>query len=105
MPLKRLSAAAAAAADGAAGGEGASAAGSKGGKGGGAGRGPKGSVGYEGEDVVSGWTGDGPLKLLLPLRFGETTWMAAAWKILSEVGPEGLPVTEVRGRYSNGMVQ
>lgn len=39
--------------------------------------------------------GDGPLKLLLPLRFGETTWMAAAWKILSEVGSEGLPVTEV----------
>lgn len=172
VPVKRLLAAAAAAESGA-GGEAAAGAGAKGGKG--AGRGPKGSMGYEGEDAVSGWTGeiarprgqfmdvsvcagvlylqehcvriacvrmiaqskvapavqlmqprqralaavgcndhhmgwvtvtlacaclacagDGPLKLLLPLRFGESTWMAAAWKVLSEVGPEGLPVVEVR---------
>jgi hypothetical protein len=90
VPLKRLTATAASA-EGA---EGANAGSAKGGKG--AGRVPKGSVGYEAEDVVSGWTGDGPLKLLLPLRFGETTWMAAAWKVLSEVGAEGLGVTEVR---------
>lgn len=90
VPLKRLTATAATA-EGA---EGANAGNTKGAKG--AGRVPKGSVGYEAEDVVSGWTGDGPLKLLLPLRFGETTWMAAAWKVLSEVGAEGLGVTEVR---------
>lgn len=47
--------------------------------------------------------GDGPLKLLLPLRFGETTWMAAAWKILSEVGSEGLPVTEVGEEQWHGL--
>jgi hypothetical protein len=45
--------------------------------------------------------GDGPLKLLLPLRFGETTWMAAAWKILSEVGVEGLPVAEVSDKSAS----
>lgn len=88
--LKRL-AAAAAAGDGAPGAEGGAAASTKSGKG----RGPKGAMGYEGEDVVSGWTGDGPLKLLLPVRFGDSTWMAAAWKVLSEAGAEGLPVAEV----------
>jgi hypothetical protein len=60
VPVKRLSAVAAAAEAGA-GGEGAGA-GAKGGKG--AGRGPKGSMGYEGEDVVSGWTGELSRQLL-----------------------------------------
>lgn len=45
------------------------------------------------------YAGDGPLKLMLPPRFGDTTWMAAAWKVLSEVGPEGLPVVEVSQSY------
>lgn len=57
MPVKRLTGGAAGA-EGGGGGEGA--AGGKGSKGAAAARGvaPKGAVGYEGEDVVSGWTGD-----------------------------------------------
>lgn len=99
IPLKRLSAAAAAAdADGtsltAAGGS--SKGGTKAGTGPAKFGGVKGAVGHEGEDVVSGWTGDGPLKLMLPPRFGDTTWYAAAWKVLSEVGVDGLGVAEVR---------
>lgn len=97
VPVKRLTAGAAGA-EGGGGGEGG--AGGKSSKGPARAVAPKGAVGYEGEDVVSGWTGDGPLKLLLPLRFGETTWMAAAWKILSEVGVEGLPVTEIVRRIT-----
>eukprot|EP00878_Enallax_costatus_P022608 GHUV01024000.1.p1 GENE.GHUV01024000.1~~GHUV01024000.1.p1 ORF type:complete len:306 (+),score=71.75 GHUV01024000.1:717-1634(+) len=58
-------------------------------------RAPKGAAGFEGEDVVSGWVGDGPLKLQLPVRFGEGTWMSAAWRVLAVAGPEGLPVPEV----------
>lgn len=55
MPVKRLTAGAA----GAEGGGGEGAAGGKSGKGAAArGAAPKGAVGYEGEDVVSGWTGD-----------------------------------------------
>jgi hypothetical protein len=46
--------------------------------------------------LVPAAAGDGPLKLILPLRFGDATWMAACWKVLSEAGPQGLTVPEVR---------
>lgn len=59
------------------------------------GRAPKGAVGFEGEDVVAGWGGDGPLRLQQPDRFAPGTWMAAAWRVLAEAGPEGMVVAEV----------
>jgi len=47
-------------------------------------------------------TDDGHLKLQMPARFGEGTWMAAAWKVLADAGPEGLTVNEVRRSREGG---
>jgi hypothetical protein len=55
------------------------------------------AAGYEGEDIdiVHGGAAEGPLKLQLPQRFAEGTWMAAAWRVLAGVGPEGMYINDV----------
>ncbi|WIA12944.1 hypothetical protein OEZ85_006559 [Tetradesmus obliquus] len=53
------------------------------------------AAGYEGEDILPGGAPDGPLKLQLPQRFAEGTWMAAAWRVLAGVGPEGMYVNDL----------
>jgi hypothetical protein len=53
------------------------------------------AAGYEGEDILLGGAPDGPLRLQLPVRFAEGTWMAAAWRVLAGVGPEGMKISDV----------
>jgi hypothetical protein len=59
------------------------------------------AAGYEGEDVVHGAAADGPLKLQLPQRFAEGTWMAAAWRVLAGIGPEGMHIDDVSAVYGD----
>jgi hypothetical protein len=44
---------------------------------------------------VHGGAADGSLKLQLPQRFADGTWMAAAWRVLAGVGPEGMHIDDV----------
>ncbi|KAF6264659.1 hypothetical protein COO60DRAFT_75930 [Scenedesmus sp. NREL 46B-D3] len=53
------------------------------------------AAGFEGEDIAAGGAADGPLKLQLPQRFAEGTWMAAAWRVLAGVGPEGMYINDL----------
>eukprot|EP00803_Ostreobium_quekettii_P007554 evm.model.scf_591.1 EVM.evm.TU.scf_591.1 scf_591:13568-18861(-) len=53
-------------------------------------------TGLEGEDVAQ--DSDGNLKLQMPTRFSSGSVKAAAWTVLVEAGPEGLPVQEIARR-------
>eukprot|EP00884_Botryococcus_braunii_P016830 jgi/Botrbrau1/3830/Bobra.0183s0056.2 len=53
-------------------------------------------MGTEGEDVVV--EEGGGLKLKMPTRYGPGTVKAAAWQVLTEAGPQGLPITEITRR-------
>ena len=58
--------------------------------------GTKPKLGTEGEDVI---TDDaGRVTLVAPARFGLGTVKGAAYKVLQEVGPEGLTITEIAKR-------
>ena len=58
--------------------------------------GTKPKLGTEGEDII---TDDaGRVTLVAPARFGLGTVKGAAYKVLQEVGPEGLTITEIAKR-------
>ena len=59
-------------------------------------RGPKPKLGTEGEDVVK--DDAGRVTLVVPARFGLGTVKGAAYKVLQDVGPEGLSITEIARR-------
>lgn len=59
-------------------------------------RGPKPKLGTEGEDVVK--DDAGRVKLVVPARFGLGTVKGAAYKVLQDIGPEGLSITEIARR-------
>lgn len=76
---------------------------------------PKGSrtkkpkAGTEGEDIVQGEhpcenevIGYGGIRLCLPPRFKPGSMKAAVWHALTDVGPEGMHVTEVTERVKMG---
>jgi hypothetical protein len=61
------------------------------------------AAGYEGEDILpaggaAAAAADGPLRLQCPQRFAEGTWMAAAWRVLAGMGPEGMYINDVSDR-------
>ncbi|KAL3160990.1 hypothetical protein ABBQ38_009379 [Trebouxia sp. C0009 RCD-2024] len=56
-------------------------------------RGTKPKLGTEGEDVVKDDAGH--TTLVVPARFGLGTVKGAAYKVLQDVGPEGLSITEI----------
>ena len=59
-------------------------------------RGTKPKLGTEGEDVVKDDAGQ--MTLVVPARFGLGTVKGAAYKVLQDVGPEGLSITEIARR-------
>lgn len=59
-------------------------------------RGTKPKLGTEGEDVVTDDAGH--MTLVVPARFGLGTVKGAAYKVLQDVGPEGLSITEIARR-------
>lgn len=59
-------------------------------------RGTKPKLGTEGEDVVKDEAG--LVTLVVPARFGLGTVKGAAYKVLQDVGPEGLSITEIARR-------
>lgn len=59
-------------------------------------RGTKPKLGTEGEDVVKDDAGQ--TTLVVPARFGLGTVKGAAYKVLQDVGPEGLSITEIARR-------
>lgn len=59
-------------------------------------QGPKPKLGTEGEDVVK--DDAGRVTLVVPARFGLGTVKGAAYKVLQDVGPEGLSITEIARR-------
>lgn len=59
-------------------------------------RGAKPKLGTEGEDVVKDEAGH--VTLVVPARFGLGTVKGAAYKVLQDVGPEGLSITDIARR-------
>ena len=59
-------------------------------------RGTKPKLGTEGEDIVKDEAGH--VTLVAPARFGLGTVKGAAYKVLQDVGPEGLTITEIARR-------
>ena len=53
-------------------------------------------LGIEGEDVVKDESGQ--VTLVAPARFGLGTVKGAAYKVLQDVGPEGLTIAEIARR-------
>lgn len=59
----------------------------------------KAKLGTEGEDIITDESGR--VTLVAPSRFGLGTVKGAAYKVLQEVGPEGLTITEIAKRIQD----